>query len=154
MNAHDSPSVADRLAIRDLIDAYSNAVNHRDWARLGELFIADGVWITRGTGKDRDIQGSRDVVAAISAAVGRFEMLVQSPSAPCICLQGDRATATSALQETVRVNPEYGLTVIGTYYDDLVRTPEGWKFARRRFQATYIDDTVPFRGKLIRSAHP
>ena len=34
----------DHLAIRSLIDRYTDAVNRRDWATLETLFASDGVW--------------------------------------------------------------------------------------------------------------
>ena len=40
----DSSALAERFAIRELIDRYSYAVNERDWAALESCWAEDGVW--------------------------------------------------------------------------------------------------------------
>ena len=37
-------SVSDRLAIREVIELYSDAVTRRDWETTGALFAEDAVW--------------------------------------------------------------------------------------------------------------
>ena len=42
-------NLAAHLAIRDLIDRYTNAINQRTWAEIEGLFVADAIWDVRGT---------------------------------------------------------------------------------------------------------
>ena len=36
--------LADHLAIRSLLDRYTDGVNRRDWAAVERVFATDGVW--------------------------------------------------------------------------------------------------------------
>lgn len=143
-----SLEVADRLAIRDIIDSYSNAVSRRDWDLLSDIFAENGIWRVRGVGEDREVESRAAVVEAVSSVVSSFEFLVQMPHAPNIVLSGDTATATTVMQEIVRVNADTGLALYGIYYDRLVRTESGWKFAERRFQAVHINPS-PLGGVVV-----
>ena len=134
----DIQSLVDRLLIRELIDEYSNVVTQKCWDRLPELFVEDCAWRTRGS-NFRDIVGRGQVVEAIIAVVKGYRMVFQMPHAPRILLEGDTASATTLMNEVIKVDDETGRLVLAVYKDAFVRTAEGWKFKERVFQGSYLE---------------
>ena len=127
-------SIADRFLIRELIDEYSNICTQKTVDRLGDLFVEDCTWSTRGT-TPRHFEGRDAVVAAITAVVEGYPLMFQMPHAPRIILEGDTATATTLMHEMGKADGDKLSFVIAIYHDRLVRTPEGWKFQERVFEA-------------------
>jgi ketosteroid isomerase-like protein len=126
----------DRMLIRELIDAYSNICTRKDFGRLGDLFIEDCVWRTRGT-TPREFAGRDTVVAAISAVVQSYPFIFQMPHAPLIDVDGDTARATTLMHEVGKMHDETTSFAIGIYHDVLARTAQGWKFRERLFEAIH-----------------
>ena len=54
----------DRLAIRELVERWSDGTNNHDWAALEELFTEDAVWEV-GEPLSFKVQGRRQIVAAL-----------------------------------------------------------------------------------------
>ena len=144
MRKGEIAALADRFLIRELIDDYSNICTQRAWDRLPDLFTDECVWRTRGS-VHRDYFGRAQVVAAIISVVDGYRMVFQMPHAPSISLDGDAATATTLINEIVRVDDAQGRLVLAIYHDKVVRTAQGWKFAERMFRGTYIE-TVSMPG--------
>lgn len=128
----------DRLQIRDLIEGYSNAVNRRDWDLLASLFADDGVWSVMGAHTDREVRGRDAVRREISSVVEPFELCFQVIGAVHIRLDGDRAAATSGLQDFIKIASEADMTLFGIYHDVFVRTSQGWRFQRREYRGRYF----------------
>lgn len=145
--------VAAHLAIRDVLDRYTNAVNQRDWPALAALFTADAVWDAGGPDlgpRGFRFEGGEHCVRGIEALVSGTELCVQTNHAVVIDVRDAAATATSTIQEFVRVTDAPGLvTSLGTYYD-LLRLEDDakWRFERRTFRYTWIDANGP-AGELL-----
>jgi SnoaL-like domain len=64
-------------------------------------------------------------------------------SLPLVTIQGDTATARTDFFSTHRGRPERGLNVHynspGAFYDQLVRTPKGWRIRFRRLEVYFGD---------------
>ena len=129
-------AIADRFLIRELIDEYSNVCTQRDWKRLGDLFVENCVWRTRGT-HPRDFRGREAVAAAITSVAESYPLIFQMPHAPRIQLDGDRATATTLMHEIGRMPDESVAFALGVYCDTLVRTAQGWQFEERVFEGLH-----------------
>lgn len=138
----------DRLQIRDLIEGYSNAVNRRDWDLLASLFADDGVWGVTGAHTDREVRGRDAVRREISGVVEPFELCFQVIGAVHIRLDGDRATATSGLQDFIKTASEADMTLFGIYHDEFVKTLPGWRFQRREYRGCYFGRD-PLSGQVI-----
>lgn len=136
MTEAELQAIADKLLIRELIDEYSNVVTLKSWDRLGELFVEECLWHTRGT-TPREFRGREVVVRAISAVVEGYPLVFQMPHAPRIQLDGDRATATTLMHEVGRLDDGSSASAFGVYRDRLVRTPHGWKFEERLFEGVH-----------------
>lgn len=123
----------DRLAIRELIDAYADAVNENDAVAWGAMWAADAVWSLPDYPEIGEIRGRDAIVAAWVAAMAHYPGIIFVASAGAIAVDGDHATARSYTSE---VYDRDGATRRdrGRYDDRLVRTADGWRFASRLFR--------------------
>lgn len=139
----DARAMADRFLIRELIDAYSNMCTRKALSGLGDLFVEDCIWRTRGENM-REFRGRSAVVAAIGAVVEGYPLIFQMPHAPHIVVDGERATATTLMHEFGRLDATTTAFTYAVYHDVLVRTPQGWRFAERVFEAVHQETaTLP-----------
>jgi len=94
------------------------------------------------------LSGERDIgrlleaiLAAAKGITGTLEYMVQLNSPAIIVVDGDRATAHSIIRECGKyAGKQLNLEVLGVYDDELVRLPEGWRFAKRRFSTQGMHD--------------
>jgi ketosteroid isomerase-like protein len=145
--------LADHLAIRDLLDRYTDALNRRDWNTLQMLFCADGAWDAGGPEMGAQafrFEGAEQCAQGIAGLVAPAELCVQSNHAVVIEVRGAAASARSTINELVLMKDAPGMmTVWGTYYDTLRREADGeWRFQERRFRFSWIDAGGP-RGQVL-----
>jgi len=145
--------LAEHLAIGDLLNRYTDAVNQRDWSQLRAVFADDAVWDMGGPAVGpmaMRFEGADRIVEGIAASVATVALCVQTNHAPVVVVDGRRATARSTIQELVRPDGGGGLNIVGTYYDDLILDHDGeWRFRERRFRITYVDSTTPVSGQVL-----
>jgi ketosteroid isomerase-like protein len=142
-----TPDVVDRLAIRELIEAYSDALNLRDFTTMAKLFEEDSVWQV-GAPFNLRFEGTA-IATNIAAMVRNFPFLVQMTHGIVVELMGNSATARTTVHEVGQAaDSTSGLNSFGIYYDELVRTSDGWRFAVRRFHGLYLE-SVPLKGTVI-----
>jgi ketosteroid isomerase-like protein len=137
-NSHDTAAWIDRLAIRSLIDTYTDALNRQDWGTMPGLFTADAVWQASGPVELR-FEGRDALVAALQGMISSLEFLLQNNSAVVIELSGDRARARVSLSELGRNRAGKGMSNFGMYLDDLVKSEGRWRFQRRSFRFRYAE---------------
>lgn len=124
--------MSDIEAIQQLMNRYSDAATRRDWAQMRSIFTADGEWLVPEQGMT--FRGPDEIVPPMAAFLEQFDYFVQMNSAAVIEVDGDRATARSVVRESGKfAGAAIGIEVMGQYSDDLLRTADGWKFARRTF---------------------
>jgi hypothetical protein len=60
-------------------------------------------------------------------------------SNPAITVEGDRASARTYV-DLLAMTPDgsAGMTSVGWYDDELVRTPQGWRIASRRYSTMHM----------------
>lgn len=145
-------NLAAHMAILDLLNRYTDAVNQRDWAELKNVFTENGVWDMGGAAVGpmaMRFEGAEQVAKGIAAGVSTAELCVQANHAPVVSVDGKRATARSTIQEIVRPMGGGGMMLLGTYYDDIVLCDDGeWRFQKRRFRITY-SDMAPLTGQVL-----
>lgn len=137
----------DHLAIRSLIERFSDATNHHEWAPLEAMLTEDAVWEV-ATPQGWRFEGLAAIKAGLAGNVEKVEMLVQTLSPIVIHVEGpERATARSTLNEVLRFKDSgTARQIVGTYSDQLVKQDGQWRFARRTFHPRYEDDiAVPER---------
>jgi hypothetical protein len=137
----NSLPVADRLAIRELIDRYNDAINHREWTVLTGLFNPDAVWEI-ATPVQLRFESAPKIAGGIRWLVSRQDVLVQVSSAVVIEASGpDRASVRSTIIEFGRPREgEPGMHSAGTFYDQVCKLDGVWRFAVRMFRVRYTDN--------------
>jgi len=116
------PSIAeDRDEIFQLMYRYNHTIDGGQPERWADCFTDDGVLEAAGNA----ITG-RDELVKFAASVHGMRHVVANP---LIEVVGDAAT----LEAYVLVYHGKDLATMGTYADQLVRAPSGWKFVRRVF---------------------
>lgn len=120
----------DELAIRSLAAAYSDAVNRRDADGMAAVFAPDGIIEKPGFGDP--VQGTEKILKRYRRLQRERDFLCQMMHSGIVEIDGDRATARWWFSEIKKpVGTDDWLSMIGVYQDEVVRTPEGWRFARR-----------------------
>ena len=120
----------DRDEILQLLYRYSHEMDSHDVVAWVGLFTDDGVF---DAGNGRVATGPERLAKfAASAAGTTMRHIVGNP---VIDVTGDTAQAEVYLT----LLREGSIALTGTYHDELVRTPKGWRFAKR----TFTPDTSP-----------
>jgi ketosteroid isomerase-like protein len=122
----------DRAAIHDLVDRWSDAVNHAEWDALEALSTQDLTW-ERLPPSPFTLQGREAVLGFLRGNDSTLDVLLFSVAALSIDIQGpERATARSTMSERVRFKDTgAALHVVASYFDQFTRTRDGWRFSRR-----------------------
>jgi 3-phenylpropionate/cinnamic acid dioxygenase small subunit len=131
--------VADRLAIQDLIARYAVVVDNHDFDALDELFTADAV-INFST-FNGPVGSLAEIKAFLLASLPLFTRSQHMMGLPQIELSGDTASARTSCNNpmiSTRSDGSTSVWLIGLWYDDnLVRTPDGWRFSGRNQIRSY-----------------
>jgi uncharacterized protein (TIGR02246 family) len=125
--------MADELAVRNLVGRASQYADGDDVEAYVALFTEDGSWEMPGAprrGHDDIRSGSLERRAEGMIGPGSHTRHVVSILSTSV--EGDTATADSVWQFFVETDVAPRLKLIGTYHDDLVRTADGWRIARRQ----------------------
>jgi SnoaL-like domain len=136
MGADATPAtVADRLAIIDVVVRYFELVDAKGWNQMHEVFTDDTT--TRWT-PDSLVEGRDNIVGAMQHMIGSDEIVTyHHPASMAPVVDGDRA------EVTVRVRAmHYGTGPrAGQFYESLgvqptrlVRTRAGWRIAHHEWQ--------------------
>ncbi|HMA11704.1 MAG TPA: nuclear transport factor 2 family protein [Steroidobacteraceae bacterium] len=125
-------ALEDREAIRIVLRDYGRLLDERRFDEFGQLFAEDGEYVAGTTtrGPKAIADGLRRTFAgnSLGLAEPNFHVLFNER----IRLAGDRAVATS---QSFFVAPGADgaprIVLMASYEDELVRTPAGWRFAKR-----------------------
>jgi ketosteroid isomerase-like protein len=121
----------DEIEINRLIAAYSHAVMRLDAAGSAAVYTEDGV-LSAFSGPD--VVGRDRIERMLGKVYAPLRFLSQNCGSVVIAVEGDSARASSSVSEFVQYKDKDPLSCcFGNYDDDLVRTAEGWRFTRRRF---------------------
>lgn len=124
-------ALVDKQAICELAVRYSTALDTRDWALLETCFVPDAVF--EADGFDR-LEGFAQIRHTVDAALAGLDHSQHFVTNFDVRVDGDVGTLVCYLQaQHVRtaVEGDPNFLVAGTYRDDVVRTTDGWRFARR-----------------------
>jgi ketosteroid isomerase-like protein len=121
----------DRQDISDVINRFATGIDRRDWTLFRTAFT-DDCQVVMGD------YGSFDGVDAIA----RFEETSHAQAGHTlhrmtnhvVDVDGDQASARTYVDAWITsVDNVSGINAIGFYDDELVRTDQGWRIARRTF---------------------
>jgi ketosteroid isomerase-like protein len=124
----------DEREITRLSYRYATALDNRDWALLRSCFRPDAVAEYEGLDRCEGYEAIEQLCRGALARLTRSQHLIGNVH-PVV--DGDAATSECYLQaQHVQAGTPGGDTFIvaGRYSDELVRTDDGWRIARRRLE--------------------
>ncbi len=135
---------ADRVEIEALRGDFVDAQMTDDFDRFAALFAPDGVW--RVPAVNAGYAGRDEIRAGIERLkVGLWDFFVQTTHPGTIQLAGDTASGRAYVLSFGRFRDGGSHLNYSVYHDHYVRTPDGWKFAKRVDEVRYVD-TTPLAG--------
>jgi hypothetical protein len=152
MSKHVSISpqeTADRLAIRELVEAYAHCADRRDAQGQMSLFTADTHFVVYMNAKDptpsQELH-SREALATVFADLNQYAATMHFVGQSTILsLTADRGTGEAYCLA-------HHLTVAGTkrrlmiaalrYYDAFVKMDGSWLFAERKLYVDWVEERV------------
>ena len=120
-------TLADEREIEQLMYRYIDRVDANDPEGAAGCFAEDGIGVYWG-----EYRGQVAIAERLGTILDAFSATSHHLSNLMVRLEGDRATAQSyvyAFHRTVGAHEQ--LHVWGRWIDELVRRPQGWRFARR-----------------------
>jgi ketosteroid isomerase-like protein len=143
-----SPSeAADRLAIRELVEAYAHCADRRDAKGQMALFTEDTHFVVYMNAKDpkpsQELH-SREALAPVFADLNQYEATMHFVGQSTIfTLTGDRATGEAyCLAHHITVNGGKRRLMLAAlrYYDTFVKINDAWLFAERLLYVDWVDE--------------
>ena len=150
MSSHTtiSPSeAADRLAIRELVEAYAHCADRRDASGQMSLFTADTHFVVFMNAKDRKPTWelrSRDALAPVFADLDKYHATTHFIGQSAIFSLSDRKAVgeTYCLAHHVTVGEEKRSLMVASirYLDTFAKQDGDWLFAERRLYVDWTED--------------
>jgi ketosteroid isomerase-like protein len=142
-----SEEAADRLAIRELVEAYAHCADRRDAKGQMALFTADTHFVVYMNAKDAKPSQelhSREALAPVFADLNKYAATMHFVGQTTIfALTGDRATGeayTLAHHLTIDGGKRRLMIAALRYADTFVKTDGAWLFAERLLYADWIEE--------------
>jgi hypothetical protein len=124
----------DDLAIRNLVDAYSDRVGRRDDEVWRSTWMPDCVWSIR----DTEVRGIDAAYALYSQAMSTYPRLLQTVLSGWVGARADGPIGGIwHLLEIQRTEQGEERMVVGRYEDTYAKLDGQWRFAERRFSILY-----------------
>ncbi len=137
---------ADRLAIRELVDAYAHCADRRDARGQMALFTEDTHFVVymdaRSPEPTQDLHG-RQALAPVFDALNNYVATMHMNGQSTVDLDGDGATGESYCMAHHLMEAEDGSRTLMTasirYLDTIVKRDGAWLFAERRLMVNWTD---------------
>ena len=138
---------ADRLAIRELVEAYAHCADRRDAKGQMSLFTADTHFVVFMNARDpkpsMDLR-SREALAPVFADLNRYEATTHFVGQSTIStLSSDRATGEAyCLAHHVTADGDRRRLMVASlrYLDTFVKSDGTWSFAERLLYVDWVDE--------------
>ena len=117
-------SVTDRLEIHEIPGRYGDAIDDRNWDKLRLVFTEDAVFDLTGVGS-RVLNGIEDIITFMEeeAAHPRTHMMTN--------IYADPTDEGADLRFRIVALIGGGKTGTASYYDQVVKTADGWRVQHR-----------------------
>jgi hypothetical protein len=142
-----SAEAADRLAIRELVEAYAHCADRRDADGQMSLFTADTHFVVYMNAKDprpSEELHSREALAPVFADLNKYDATTHFVGQSTILtLTNDRATGEAyCLAHHVTVSGDKRRLMIASlrYSDTFVKIDNAWLFSERLLYVDWIDE--------------
>ena len=139
---------ADRLAIRELVDAYAHCADRRLLEGQKALFTEDTHFVVYMNGQDAEptqVLDGREALTPVFADLNRYEVTQHFNGQSTISLDGDRATGESycIAHHLFTDGGERKLMVAWLRYGDtFVKVDGSWLFAERNLYVDWTETRV------------
>ncbi|OBB68556.1 MULTISPECIES: nuclear transport factor 2 family protein [unclassified Mycobacterium] len=121
----------DRQDISELLVRYATGIDRRDWPLFRSVFTANCELDYGEIGSWTGVDAVADFMERVHALAGHTLHRLTNQA---ITVDGDRATARTYIDGLIMAaDNNSGVNAIGFYDDEIVRTPDGWRIARRRY---------------------
>ena len=121
----------DRPDIIDVLVRYATGIDRRDWPLFRTVFTGDCALDYGEIGQWNGADAVTEFMERSHAMAGHT---MHRLSNHAITSDGDGATARTYVDALIMAQDNNsGVNAVGFYDDELVRTDEGWRVARRRF---------------------
>jgi ketosteroid isomerase-like protein len=138
---------ADRLAIRELVEAYAHSADRRDAKGQMALFTPDTHFVVYMNAKDpkpsQELH-SREALAPVFADLNKYAATMHFiGQSTILSLSGNRATGegyTLAHHLTVEGEKRQLMIAALRYYDTFVKVDGAWLFAERLLYVDWIEE--------------
>lgn len=125
-----SGPVEDRLAIRELVESYNDAVMRFDADAWGANWSEDAHWSVPGLA---DATGRAAIVRQWQQAMAAFDCVGFFASAGPLVVEQRRANGTWYQQEFLYFKDGTKRVVIGRYDDEYIKQSGRWYFQKRSY---------------------
>jgi SnoaL-like domain len=144
-----SSEAADRLAIRELVEAYAHCADHRDANGQMSLFTADThfvVYMKARAPKPSQELHSREALAPVFADLNKYAATMHFVGQSTILsLTADRGKGeTYCLAHHLTVDNDTRRLMVAAlrYYDTFVKIDGSWLFAERLLYVDWIEERI------------
>ena len=128
-------TIEDRLAVRELVENYADAVFQRDAAQWGENWTADATWSIAG----REIRVRDQIVAVWTDIMGQYPFVGMYLTSGGCALDGDRGEGRWYVLDVGATASGEDLCTFGRYHDRYARDTDGvWRFLSRRYEVLRV----------------
>ena len=139
------PDVADRVAIRELVDAYAHCADRRDAEGQKSLFTEDTRFVVymdgQGSEPTQELEG-REARTPVFADLNRYQATTHFNGQSTIALDGDVATGESyCLAHHLFTDAGERKLMVASlrYHDTFVKLDGAWRFAERKLYVDWTD---------------
>jgi 3-phenylpropionate/cinnamic acid dioxygenase small subunit len=141
----ETTTIADRLAIQEVMFRYGMAIDRRDWNLYRQVFTDDAIIdYSDSSGARTDLEGA---VKWLAEVLEPFAALQHNMTNHVVEVEGDTARSCTyflAFHMMADGNgAETVLTVGGFYQDRLRRVAPGWRIAERVELSAWMDGPYP-----------
>jgi len=126
----------DRQDISELLVRYATGIDRRDWPLFRTVFTDDCQLDYGEIGAWQGVEAVADFMEKVHAMAGHT---MHRMSNQAITVDGDKATARTYIDGLIMAaDNKSGVNAIGFYDDEILRTDDGWRIARRRYTQVRI----------------
>jgi ketosteroid isomerase-like protein len=127
----------DRLAIRELVDSYGDAVCRHDAKDWGDNWATDAVWNLNLPNLPK-VDGRAAIVDLWVKAMDAYEWVIMSSKPGEIIVSGNEGTGRFFTWEVTRLKGGEEQRINGRYDDTYVKREGRWYFKSRTYKMLHI----------------
>ena len=133
--------IEDQLALKNLVDTFSNLADVKDTKAQMNLFTDDAEVISKADGKTLKSKGKKEIEKSFSDYLALFDIVYHLNGQQTVEINGDNATGISYCFVTLIGNGKKNQSGV-RYHDTYVRQKGKWLIKKREsdFMFTTVDD--------------